>query len=105
MSSPGRISFPAIFAMQIPSSDCGRRSRRRRLLYGGSISKSRRVLAAEVLSMQTPSSGADSNGLRAPDAADLEVLLALSNAQEREIGIFTRAAFAELVALSFRTRM
>src|SRR5438477_5883773 len=40
-----------------------------------------------------------------PSAADLDALLALSNAHEKEIGIFTKAAFAELVALSFRTRM
>jgi hypothetical protein len=43
--------------------------------------------------------------LRAPGPDDIDVLLALSNAQEREIGIFTRAAFVELVGLSFRTRM
>ena len=40
-----------------------------------------------------------------PSAADLDALLALSNAHEKEIGNFTKAAFAELVALSFRTRM
>lgn len=40
-----------------------------------------------------------------PSLDDLEALLALSNAHEREIGRFTREAFAELVALSFRTRM
>src|SRR5215469_14016193 len=40
-----------------------------------------------------------------PGPADLDVLLALSNAHEKEIGIFTKEAFAELVALSFRTRM
>jgi uncharacterized protein len=55
--------------------------------------------------MQTPISGMDPCALSAPGAADLDVLLALSNAQEPEIGIFTRAALAELVAISFRTRM
>ena len=40
-----------------------------------------------------------------PGPGDLEVLLALSNAHEEEIGWFTKEAFAELVALSFRTRM
>lgn len=53
--------------------------------------------------MQTPIT--DEGALRAPGAADLDVLLALSNAQDKEIGVFTSAAFAELVALSFRTRM
>jgi predicted GNAT superfamily acetyltransferase len=43
--------------------------------------------------------------LLAPTPDDLDTLLALSNAQEREIGVFTRAAFAELAALSFRIRM
>jgi hypothetical protein len=43
--------------------------------------------------------------LRAPGPADLDVLLALSNAHEREIGTFTKAAFEELVSMSFRTRM
>lgn len=43
--------------------------------------------------------------LVSPAPADLEALLALSNAHEREIGKFTKEAFAELVALSFRTRM
>ena len=43
--------------------------------------------------------------LRAPERDDLDALLALSNAQEREIGVFTREAFGELVDLSFRTRM
>jgi len=45
------------------------------------------------------------NMLLAPGPDDLDVLLALSNAQKREIGVFSRAAFAELVELSFRTRM
>lgn len=40
-----------------------------------------------------------------PRPADLDTLLALSNAHEREIGRFTKEAFAELVALSFRSRM
>lgn len=40
-----------------------------------------------------------------PGPDDLEVLLALSNAHEEEIGWFTKEAFVELVALSFRTRM
>ena len=40
-----------------------------------------------------------------PGQDDLDTLLALSNAHEKEIGKFTKAAFAELVALSFRTRM
>ena len=40
-----------------------------------------------------------------PGHDDLEVLLALSNAHEEEIGRFTKETFAELVALSFRTRM
>jgi uncharacterized protein len=44
-------------------------------------------------------------GFLAPSPADLDALLALSNAQEREIGVFSRTAFAELVGLSFRTRM
>jgi hypothetical protein len=47
----------------------------------------------------------DAGLLRAPGPDDLETLLALSNAQEREIGVFTSTAFEELVALSFRTRM
>ncbi|HTT84582.1 MAG TPA: GNAT family N-acetyltransferase [Rhizomicrobium sp.] len=40
-----------------------------------------------------------------PGPDDLGALFALSNAQEREIGVVTRAAFEELVGLSFRTRM
>ena len=40
-----------------------------------------------------------------PVSADLDALLALSNAHEKEIGSFTKEAFAELIALSFRTRM
>ena len=40
-----------------------------------------------------------------PGPGDLDALLALSNAHEKEIGTFTKAAFAELVAFSFRTRM
>lgn len=40
-----------------------------------------------------------------PGPGDLDALLALSNAHEREIGRFTKEAFAELVALSFHARM
>jgi len=40
-----------------------------------------------------------------PASLDIDALLALSNAHEREIGRFTRNDFAELVGLSFRTRM
>ena len=40
-----------------------------------------------------------------PGPGDLDVLLALSNAHEKEIGSFTTEAFAELITLSFRTRM
>jgi predicted GNAT superfamily acetyltransferase len=40
-----------------------------------------------------------------PGSGDLDTLLTLSNAHEKEIGRFTREAFEELVALSFRTRM
>lgn len=40
-----------------------------------------------------------------PGPEDIDTLLALSNAHAREIGTFTRERFAELVALSFRTRM
>ncbi|HLY07373.1 MAG TPA: GNAT family N-acetyltransferase [Rhizomicrobium sp.] len=40
-----------------------------------------------------------------PGSADLDALLALSNAHEKEIGNFTKTEFSELVALSFRTRM
>ncbi|HEY2444160.1 MAG TPA: GNAT family N-acetyltransferase [Rhizomicrobium sp.] len=40
-----------------------------------------------------------------PGPNDIDALLALSNAHEREIGIFSRAAFAELAAMSFRIRM
>jgi predicted GNAT superfamily acetyltransferase len=40
-----------------------------------------------------------------PETADLDLLLSLSNAHENEIGRFSRDAFVELVALSFRTRM
>lgn len=43
--------------------------------------------------------------LRAPESGDIDALLALSNAHAGEIGTFTREAFAELVAMSFRTRM
>lgn len=43
--------------------------------------------------------------LRAPLSCDLETLLALSNSHEREIGATTRAAFEELVGMSFRARM
>lgn len=55
--------------------------------------------------MQTAETPAGANLLRAPGPDDIDTLLALSNAQVREIGVFTRAAFAELVDLSFRTRM
>lgn len=55
--------------------------------------------------MQTQSRPSDEVTLRAPTPADLDALLALSNAHANEIGISTRAAFAELVAMSFRTRM
>jgi predicted GNAT superfamily acetyltransferase len=40
-----------------------------------------------------------------PGPGDLDALLALSNAHEKEIGKFSKTAFTELVALSFRTRM
>ena len=40
-----------------------------------------------------------------PGPDDLDALLALSNAHEKEVGRFMAGAFAELVALSFRTRM
>src|SRR5579862_5615792 len=40
-----------------------------------------------------------------PGPDDLDALLRLSNAHEKEIGSFSGEAFAELVALSFRTRM
>jgi hypothetical protein len=43
--------------------------------------------------------------LRAPEAGDLDALLALSNAHAREVGTMTKPAFEELVAISFRTRM
>jgi predicted GNAT superfamily acetyltransferase len=43
--------------------------------------------------------------LRTPSPSDLDMLLALSNGHEREIGTFTREAFEELIAISFRTRM
>jgi predicted GNAT superfamily acetyltransferase len=43
--------------------------------------------------------------LVAPGPGDLDALLALSNAHEREIGTFSKAAFAEILTLSFRTRM
>ena len=55
--------------------------------------------------MQTADSSAGAGLLRAPAPGDIDALLALSNAQEREIGVFTRAAFAALVDMSFRTRM
>ncbi len=55
--------------------------------------------------MQTAEPSAGAGLLRAPGPDDIEALLALSNAQEREIGIFSRAAISELVGLSFRTRM
>jgi predicted GNAT superfamily acetyltransferase len=40
-----------------------------------------------------------------PGPDDLDTLLALSNTHEEEIGRFTKKAFADLVALSFRARM
>ena len=43
--------------------------------------------------------------LRAPEPQDVDALLALSNAHEREIGRFTKAAFEELIAMSFHARM
>jgi hypothetical protein len=43
--------------------------------------------------------------LRVPGRDDLDALLALSNAQGRDIGVFSREAFVELVELSFRARM
>jgi predicted GNAT superfamily acetyltransferase len=43
--------------------------------------------------------------LRSAGPTDLDELLALSNAHANEIGVFSRDAFAELVAMSFRTRM
>jgi predicted GNAT superfamily acetyltransferase len=58
-----------------------------------------------VLQVQTPEIRTAASILSVPGPDDLEALLALSNAHHREIGIFTGAAFAELVAISFRTRM
>jgi predicted GNAT superfamily acetyltransferase len=43
--------------------------------------------------------------LRAPGPDDIDTLLALSNAQEREVGHITKAGLEELIGLSFRTRM
>ena len=40
-----------------------------------------------------------------PGSGDIDTLLALSNKHEKEIGVFTKEAFSELVAISFRTRM
>jgi hypothetical protein len=40
-----------------------------------------------------------------PGPCDLDALLALSNAHEKEIGKFTKADFTQLVEFSFRTRM
>ena len=40
-----------------------------------------------------------------PRPGDLDDLLALSNAHEEEIGTLAKEAFAELVGMSFRTRM
>jgi hypothetical protein len=57
------------------------------------------------LSVQTPESSTGTARLRAPGPADLDALLALSNAQEREVGVLGKQAFAALVAMSFRTRM
>ena len=39
-----------------------------------------------------------------PGPDDLDALLALSNAHEKEIGRFSKEAFADLIAMSFRTR-
>jgi predicted GNAT superfamily acetyltransferase len=71
------------------------------------MSKSGRVLAAGALPVQTLSSATTgmTTTLLAPSPADLDALLALSNAHEREIGTFSRAAFDDLVGMSFRTRM
>lgn len=55
--------------------------------------------------MQTQAGPGDEIILRAPRSSDLDTLLALSNAHADEIGVFTRAAFSELVAMSFRTRL
>lgn len=55
--------------------------------------------------MQTAETSSGALSLRTPVPEDIDALLALSNAQEREIGVFTRVAFAELVEFSFRTRM
>jgi predicted GNAT superfamily acetyltransferase len=55
--------------------------------------------------VQTPKPFMDARILCAPGPADLEALLALSNAHEREIGIFTKAAFTEFVDVSFYARM
>jgi len=43
--------------------------------------------------------------LRQPGDDDLVTLLALSNAHEREIGVTSKVAFQDLVAMSFRARM
>ncbi len=40
-----------------------------------------------------------------PDEGDLEAMLALNNAHEREVGLSTTRAFADLIAMSFRTRV
>jgi uncharacterized protein len=57
------------------------------------------------LSVQTPESSTGTAGLREPGPADLDALLALSNGQDRELGILGKEAFAQLIAMSFRTRM
>lgn len=61
--------------------------------------------SSEVFPAQTAESEDGAGLLYKPGPADPAELLALSNAQEREIGVFTRESFAELVATSFRTRM
>jgi predicted GNAT superfamily acetyltransferase len=43
--------------------------------------------------------------LQIPTAGDIHALLALNNAHEREVGLSGRSGFAELIAMSFRTRM
>src|SRR5579862_5914074 len=79
---PGRISFPAIFGIRVGPAKHG-------------------LLAAARLNVQIR----PMTTLVEPGPDDLDALLALSNAHEKEIGCFGRDAFAELVTLSFRTRM
>ncbi|HEY1613677.1 MAG TPA: GNAT family N-acetyltransferase [Rhizomicrobium sp.] len=43
--------------------------------------------------------------LRAPNSDDLAALIALNNRHDKEVGLLTKTSFAELVTLSFRTRM